>query len=124
MSASAYQHRFGSVRKAYELIGYEMSPAQQRAADAPRTFNTGKCAWNDLQISDDEVIRRLEALREDAGELTVKLIEMTPGLPKQGALIKRFGSIRRVYELAGHSPKARQLQCFERAERARISVIA
>lgn len=117
-SASAYQYHFGSLRTAYALIGYQMDAWQQRSSDVPRTYNTGKCAWNDLRISDDETVRRLVELLERNGRLTLQSIQLAAGIPGPNVLIKRFGSMRRVYELAGYEPNARQTQNFERAELA------
>lgn len=117
-SPSVYRARFGSLCAAYARIGYVMTPEQERltAQIAPARGKGLKPSPSD--IPDDEVLQRLRTLRAVQGRLTIELIEVTPGLPRVRNLLRRFGSMARVYELAGHAPTARQAQGMARKRRS------
>jgi hypothetical protein len=75
--ALTYCKRFGSVRRAYQLAGY---------------------------LSDDHFLDLLRALLLREGYLSKKLINKMPNIPHSDSYVRRFGSMRRVYELIGYVP--------------------
>jgi DNA invertase Pin-like site-specific DNA recombinase len=112
---NAYRHRFGSMTAAYALVGYTMTAEQERLTSLVaihRPVGGGK--WNRLPISNEGILERLALLLEQAGYLSLQLIEVTPGLPRRETLVRRFGSVERAYELVGYRPGRRQRQCFSR----------
>jgi hypothetical protein len=58
-----------------------------------------------LEISEDEMLRRLRVLLHRKGELNSSLINGTLGVPCVATLTKHFGSLRKAYSLIGYSPK-------------------
>ncbi|MDZ4370808.1 MAG: recombinase family protein, partial [Phenylobacterium sp.] len=124
-----YRARFGSLTAAYARIGYEPSPEQLAltAQLAPVRHGGRHPALSPL--TDAEVIARLQALRLKLGLLDIETIEVTPGLPRVRNLLRRFGSMARVYELAGHEPPLRQRQGLARrgpkgADRPRAALVS
>lgn len=83
-----YARQFGSVRLAYERIGYV--PIR---IDWPRT--NGRLATN------DDLLARLRKLKVREGYVTADLIRSDPNLPSVSVILRRFGSLRGAYELAG-----------------------
>ena len=110
---NVYRFHFGSLTRAYELIGYVMTPDQQALCDRVARYR-GKGHGRRGRASDDEVLRRLKDISEEHGTLNLALIGITPGVPGRSALVRRFGSIERAYALVGHVPGERQRQCFAR----------
>ena len=109
-SPGVYRQRFGSLSAAYDLVGYTQTPEQVRlcAQLAPARGKGLKPVKSPL--ADEEVLNRLRSLRGREGRLSLELIEITPGLPRLRNLLRRFGTVERVYELAGHTPTLRQRQ--------------
>ncbi|MGA8409033.1 MAG: recombinase family protein [Candidatus Acidiferrales bacterium] len=62
-----------------------------------------------FQKSDEEVLDDLRRLLATSGRLTLELIQNTDGMPSPSTYRKRFGSLRRAYELIGYG-------CSERFE--------
>jgi DNA invertase Pin-like site-specific DNA recombinase len=88
--ASAYRLRFGSIRRAYELIGFTPSRFMKR--------------WQRPQTSsDDEMLESLKRLLREHGHLTRFIINNARGTPSAHAYAKRFGSILKAYDLIGYA---------------------
>lgn len=98
---SAYYQRFGTLRRAYELIGFTPACARARAQRSRR------------YTSDQALLQGLRELLQKHGKLSRKIIEENAGQPARGTLVRRFGSLRRAYALVGYTPEPRQrrLQC-------------
>jgi DNA invertase Pin-like site-specific DNA recombinase len=58
-----------------------------------------------LEISEDEMLRRLRLLLHRKGKLSTSLIDDTPGLPSVSALVMHFGTLRAAFERIGYIPK-------------------
>ena len=68
--------------------------------------------WTRRQTN-QEVLRRLAAARDENGKLTAVSIGADPALPSAEALRRRFGSLAAAYDLIGHKPR-RDLQYLDR----------
>lgn len=121
-SPSVYRKRFGSLLAAYQRVGYEPTPEQARLTGQIAAVRAAGLRPSPSPLSDDEVVERLRELRASAGMLSLELIEITPGLPRTRNLLRRFGSVARIYELAGHAPTRRQVERLGRRRRPAPSV--
>jgi hypothetical protein len=87
--ASAYRLRFGSIRRAYQLIGFTPSLFAKR--------------WRRLKNpSNDEMLEALRQLWREHGHLTRSIINSANAAPSTYSYVKRFGSILKAYELIGY----------------------
>lgn len=93
---SAYYLRFGTLLKAYRLIGFNPDCARIRAQRGRR------------YTADQVLLDGLRELLEKHGRLSRKIIEASAGVPTRGTLVRRFGSLQRAYELVGYTPEAQQ----------------
>ena len=55
--------------------------------------------------SDEEMLNGLAALLRANGRLSGLLIDEADGMPPSSAYLRRFGSLRRAYELVGYTPE-------------------
>jgi DNA invertase Pin-like site-specific DNA recombinase len=62
--------------------------------------------------SDKEVIDKLKRVLARKGKLTQQIIAQSPGLLAPSTDYSRFGSYPKVYQLAGYTPPAPQLQAY------------
>jgi DNA invertase Pin-like site-specific DNA recombinase len=94
--ASAYGKRFGSLSRAYELIGYQ-----------PRrnTFQATHLATR--KLSNVERLELLRRLLTKKRHLSARIIRASKGVPSVPAYTRRFGSLLRAYELIGYTQKRR-----------------
>jgi hypothetical protein len=81
-SARTYWYRFGGLRRAGELIGYDWKKNGRK--------------------SDEEMLQHLRSLLATKGRLTTSIIDAAPRLLPSHKLRWRFGSLRRAYELIGY----------------------
>ena len=98
-SRTLYCNRFGSLRRAYELIGY-----------APRVFKiikyeprTSKSRVLSKGLTDEDLLGKLRSLLQNCGYLSGRLIDRTAEMPSRILYCNRFGSLRRAYELIGYA---------------------
>lgn len=117
-SPSVYRARFGTLCAAYARIGYVMTPEQARLNEQIAPARGKGLRPSPAPLSDEQIVERLRALLASEGYLTIELMEVTPGLPRIRTLMRRFGSMGRVYELAGYTPTARQVQGMTRKHRS------
>lgn len=94
---NAYKERFGSMKAAYDLIGYV----------PPRRF---RMIAEDGAYETDQILQRLRALHDQHGYLTLKLVVGAADLPSASFLIKRFGSLLGAYQAAGINMTKSDLQ--------------
>jgi DNA invertase Pin-like site-specific DNA recombinase len=99
-SRTLYCIRFGSLRRAYELIGY-----------VPRIFKIVKYGPRTLKsrtlskgMTNDDLLGKLRSLLQNRGYLSGSLIDRTAEMPSRLLYYNRFGSLRRAYELIGYMP--------------------
>jgi DNA invertase Pin-like site-specific DNA recombinase len=89
-SAGGYRERFGSLSRAYGLIGYQKEWGM--------SFRTkeGRVASN------EDLLDAMKRLWSRRGYLSTAVIRDDPDLPGISCIQKRFGSLRDVYALIGH----------------------
>ncbi|HZC22151.1 MAG TPA: recombinase family protein, partial [Candidatus Binatia bacterium] len=80
------QHHFGSVSRAYELIGYDWKSRLRR--------NTN-----------DQILEELRKLLAKHGRLSKQIIDSSPGSLNSAQVHRRYGSLDRAYELVGFDRK-------------------
>jgi DNA invertase Pin-like site-specific DNA recombinase len=98
-SAGCYYDRFGSLGRAYKLVGYE-----------PRTM---KSYTDSRGTTNDELLSRLRSLLSARGYLSGRLIDRTRDMPSRTLYCNRFGSLRRVYALIGYAPRVFEIIKYE-----------
>jgi DNA invertase Pin-like site-specific DNA recombinase len=89
-----YRRRFGSLQRAYKLIGYKPGSKSRQAVMA-RT----------VSLTDEEALEALRRLFRERGRLTQKIIDGSWETPTSPTYCRRFGSLKRAYELVGYRPK-------------------
>lgn len=115
-SGRIYERRFGSLTLAFERIGYQRTPAQQRMLeklqrDQPHLRRTYRHAY-----TPEHLLGRLGALLAERGRLTSAIVDGTPGMPHSGTFRAYFGSLARAYELVGYRASKHQVErCKTRA---------
>jgi hypothetical protein len=105
--ARLYKKRFGSLFKAYELIGY--TPEWRRHPERPKG------------LSNEEMLNRLRRLFKERGRLSTNIIRDCNYVPGECAYKIRFGSLMQAYRLIGltgdrysmHSSRPRDLSAKE-----------
>jgi DNA invertase Pin-like site-specific DNA recombinase len=85
-SAHTYRRRFGSLLRAYELIGY-VRPYRTRPS-----------------LSNEEMLEALKRLWKGRGDLTRRIINETDGIPTAYTYALRFGGLKAAYRLIGCKP--------------------
>lgn len=94
-SSGVYYARFGSLTRAYELIGYR-PPAASHQSTWAKTHS----------LTDEEILAALKKLLRKRGHLTQKIIDKSGETPTAPTYVGRFGSLFRAYELIGFDFKA------------------
>jgi hypothetical protein len=100
--AATYQYRFGTLSRAYELIGYRV----------------GKRPFRQYRMSDEQLLLKLRRLRERHGYLSGSLIEAADSVPGKSTYVRRFGNISKAYRLIGYDPEAHQARAQTRRRAA------
>jgi DNA invertase Pin-like site-specific DNA recombinase len=84
-SARTFCFRFGGLRRACELIGYNLS--------------------QNARTSDEEMLQHLRSLLGSHGRLSIPIIDAAPRLVSSQRFRWRFGRLGRAYELIGYDWK-------------------
>jgi DNA invertase Pin-like site-specific DNA recombinase len=92
-NSSAYRKRFGSMSRAYQLIGFKANKRTQR----------GKREATPA-LSNDQLLESLRLLLHKRGHISARLIARSRGIPSAPTYARRFGSLARAYELVGFTP--------------------
>ena len=92
---SAYHLRFGSVSRAYELIGYVPNPKQVRPARVGR------------RLPDSVLLDGLRKVLQERGQLSKKIIRESRSIPCSGTYERRFRSLAKAYRLIGYTAPRR-----------------
>jgi hypothetical protein len=98
-SAGCYYDRFGSLGRAYKLIGYKPS--------------TLKSYTDSRGMTNEELLSRLRSLLAVRGYLSGRLIDRTSDMPSRTLYCNRFASLRRVYEMIGYAPRVFKIIRYE-----------
>jgi len=85
LSSRTLGYRFGSLRRAFELIGYDWRKNGRK--------------------TDEEMLQHLRSLLASHGRLSVPIIDAAPRLVSSHNLRSRFGRLDRAYELIGYDWK-------------------
>ncbi|WP_181183070.1 recombinase family protein [Mesorhizobium sp. B3-2-1] len=99
--ARSYGERFGGLRAAYAIVGYE-------------------CRWRPgprRRFSDEELLDGIRRLHTAFGHVTIALINADPDLPRAFVFMRRFGTMTRAYGLAGF-PTTKAEACSAARKRA------
>jgi hypothetical protein len=84
-SSRTFGHRFGGLRRACELIGYDWRQNGRK--------------------TDEEMLQHLRSLLASHGRLSKPLIDAAPRLFSSHKLRQTFGRLDRAYELIGYDWK-------------------
>lgn len=118
---STYAYHFGSLGRAYALVGYvpegkqatmirrktqwvTPNEAEVLVVQADARFNDGYVS----QSPEDLITAELKALLQEKGKLTRAIIDAAPNLPSAVSLVTRMGSMQHVYAAAGFAPGKHQ----------------
>jgi DNA invertase Pin-like site-specific DNA recombinase len=92
--ASAYRRRFGSLSRAFGLIGYQ-----------PNRYTFQWAYQVTSKLSDTEVLELLRQLLANEGHLNARIINASREVPSVPTYERRFGSLPHAYELIGYIQK-------------------
>jgi DNA invertase Pin-like site-specific DNA recombinase len=92
-----YRKRFGTLLRAYEMVGY--------ADKCKRPARTSPAATRAL--TDRELLQALRRLKARQGRLSLQLIEESAEVPCATTIRRRFGTLAEAYRLVGFSPSTR-----------------
>lgn len=116
-----FRRRFGSLLRAFELVGHAPTARQRQSAERGRRRPPPQRAAK-RGLSDEEMLERLRALLRRRGTLNGDIIRAAGDMPSVADYRSRFG-LRRAYDLVGYSPTAAQERAFERAARRAIDAV-
>jgi hypothetical protein len=124
---ASYAYHFGSLGRAYALVGYVPEGRQATMIKRKTRWATpdeadilagqADARFSDGHVSrsrDEILITNLKALLEEKGKLTRAIIDAAPNLPCAVTLIARMGSIGRIYSAAGFTPGTQQASTLAR----------
>ena len=97
-SVSSYFHWFGGLIPAYRMVGFIGYRAYPHRIRSPRSQSTITAS-----LSDDQLLSLLRSVLNKHGFLNHRVINEAEGVPNASTYAKRFGSIKRAYEVAGFS---------------------
>lgn len=111
-SKKYFVRRFGSLAKAFELAGVEITSAERRRAAIAFRDEHGlspKLPKKTLRrnvdgtaFTDDQLLGHLRRLLRKHGYLSVPLIDADPEIPAKNLFRRRFGGLRAAYERVGY----------------------
>jgi DNA invertase Pin-like site-specific DNA recombinase len=96
---ATYLKHFGSLKRAYALIGYAPRPDSHQG----RYFKT-------RALSKEQMLDALRKLLATRGYLTERLIDENGETPTSPTYARRFGSLTKAYSLIGYMPPPRDNQ--------------
>lgn len=89
---TAYFYRFGSLTRAYELIGFSPDPRRTRGLRILRL------------AANEALLAALRKLLEERGCLSRSIIDGSKSVPSHGTIENRFGGLMEAYRLIGYTP--------------------
>jgi DNA invertase Pin-like site-specific DNA recombinase len=104
-SFNTYCARFGSIARAFELVGY--SPKRRQQTSRPKLVPYRK-PQNARPDSKRDLLRALKKLWRKRGKLSEAIIEKSSDVPSCTLYRRRFGSLSHVYNLIGYPPSWRE----------------
>jgi hypothetical protein len=121
---AVYQRRFGSLSRAYELAGYEMTTKQKRAARRAKGHAPRTSRYQQPEVSELEMLGLLARLLATKGRLSVRTINEAANLPSAHKYRERFGGMRRAYALVGYEPRGQQANALNNSGGQSITTTA
>jgi hypothetical protein len=113
-SCNLYRVRFGSLLVAYELAGIQ--PTQQQVAISAMMLRAAQARRGPAaQYTEDELIQSAREILARHGRLSRTLID-EEALLRADLYRQRFGSLQKVYELAGYQPTPDQIRRMNRSD--------
>lgn len=97
-SAPTYTARFGSLKRAFHLVGFDLDKYRKR---------TGYRLPGPMNLSNEQMLAGLRELLKKQNCLSTTIINKTKKLPSANAYRGRFGSLIDAYRLVGFVPRAR-----------------
>lgn len=94
-SAGVYAERFGSLKVAYRLAGFDATKQRRPRRSIKAT-------------GDAEILQLLEALCRKEGRLSARIIDAARDLPSSRTIAAHFGGLRNAYALIGVKLSRRQ----------------
>lgn len=120
-AVSSYHRWFGGLVPAYRLVGFtECRPYP------PRTRPPRSKSSVTARLSDDQLLDLLREVLRMHGFLNHRVVDAAEGVPHSATYVKRFGSMKRAYRLAGFSgdPQLGDGKRSPEARRAITSVLS
>jgi hypothetical protein len=115
-NAHRFVRRFGSMNRAYELVGYEPSARQTASSRSLQANRRRKSASHTVEaLGAEGVVLCLRALLAQHGRLSMKLINDELGRAAYQLVASRVGGGRRLYALAGYKATKVQNSKFDRS---------
>jgi DNA invertase Pin-like site-specific DNA recombinase len=99
-----YQKRFGSLARAYEIIGFVPDPKSDR-----QLLPLSRRRWSDEALFD-----HLRSALKQRGRLSRAVLNEAKAGPSRGTIERRFGGLMRAFELIGYVGGARARSCRPR----------
>lgn len=101
--------RLGSKAKYHPSSEWVIKPGSHEPLVCPETFARAQQRFASMTIrkSDEQILQDLRHLLATHRRLSTKIIERAPGIASVRALVLRFGSLVRAYELIGYEWKHR-----------------
>lgn len=123
-AAETYKLHFGTLMRAYALVGYRPTERQKAAARRIRARRPHLDRNIPPPLSDEEMLSALAALYAREGRLSTALINSDPTVPKAFRYGLRFGGMRHAYALVGYLPNHRLQRVLESRNPQSISIKA
>jgi hypothetical protein len=101
-SFNAYCARFGSIARAFELVGYSPNATADFTAKTCAVPKAAECAARFKVRFDARPEETIAQARREAAEA---IIEKSRGVPSCTLYRRRFGSRSHVYNLIGYRPR-------------------
>lgn len=108
--------RFGGMQNAYAACGYVPDAKQTAYIDRIRAAPK---VHSGPRFSSTELLEMLKTVWKTHGQITVDLINNTPGLPHSTTFCRRFGTISDAYTAIGYRPNAQQLRMAQKVRRSK-----
>jgi hypothetical protein len=99
-SVTTYARRFGSLGRAYKLIGFKVGKHNSLGV-----WKTAE--WR----SKRELLRVLKLLLDERGVLSREIIDRAEGVPSYATFRRRFGSVSEAYRLIGYKQRYNRHSC-------------
>jgi DNA invertase Pin-like site-specific DNA recombinase len=112
--ADIYKRRFGSLERAFNLVGYQSSKRQLAASAQARRHRPDTFRPRPQLIDAEQAVEGLRLHYARLGWVSSNTIDSDPDLPTAEWYRLKFGGMAGVYALLGYEPSPRQRLHIER----------